>query len=300
MMVDIRDKWRPRHALFAALALIVVTNAVALFGVWDNRSGEPESLLIMSQRELWPNTWWRFKGENSATTLRLRWRIPHYAEEHDRNSVYRRSYANSGGVAVWCDREKLEALGFELDDEDGERLPSYYYSRLSREAYLVLEFDGEAYQRELEHARQVVKREESASSIDEHKRSEQESRIKTARKTLEDEENSNSRLFVIDAGLDVESLRSQYPDRGRYAIVRGEVKPRLVGSGKEKKVMGFVSDIANDRVNVPYHLRQLFEPMYGEGRRVQSSKVTAYEVELAFGQQLEPWISGVRGDIVGR
>ena len=44
---------------------------------------------------------------------------------------------------------------------------------------------------------------------------------KLARETLQREQTSASRLFVIDAGSDMASLRTRYPDRQRYAIVQG-------------------------------------------------------------------------------
>src|SRR5690606_5713465 len=44
---------RPRHGLLAGLALILLSNAVALGGAWYNRQGEAESRLQLSERELW-------------------------------------------------------------------------------------------------------------------------------------------------------------------------------------------------------------------------------------------------------
>ena len=46
------NKWTRGHTLAIGIALIVLTNAVALGGVWWNRSATPESALTLSQREL--------------------------------------------------------------------------------------------------------------------------------------------------------------------------------------------------------------------------------------------------------
>jgi hypothetical protein len=291
------SNWNRRHALLAALALVMLTNAVALLGVWYNRSGEPESQLTMSQRELWPPYDWKFDGENSATTLRLRWRVPLYDEE-DSPSPYRTSYANSGGVATWFDRTKLETLGFDLKDEKKLESSSYSYSQLSKQAYLVLEFDGEYYQRALRIARSALAAEESASSDNAQKSSQQESSLKSARERLADEENKNSRLFIVDAGSEIGALRARYPDRNHYAIVQGEVKPALVGSGKKRWVMGKITDVAIDTINVPYIYRQQFEPMFNEHRRVRANNQSSFEVDLAFGKRLEPWITAVHGEMI--
>ena len=42
--------WTRGRTLAAGAALILLTNAVALSGVFINRSGEPESRLMLSER----------------------------------------------------------------------------------------------------------------------------------------------------------------------------------------------------------------------------------------------------------
>jgi len=48
---------------------------VALTGVYLNRSGEPDSRLTLSQRELTLPWGWGMAKENSGMALRLNWRI---------------------------------------------------------------------------------------------------------------------------------------------------------------------------------------------------------------------------------
>ncbi len=45
-------KWTRGHTVGVGIGLIALTNAVALGGVWWNRSATPESALTLSQREL--------------------------------------------------------------------------------------------------------------------------------------------------------------------------------------------------------------------------------------------------------
>jgi hypothetical protein len=60
-------KLTPRITLLAGGALILLVNAVALTGVYLNRSGEPESRLRLSERELGlPWDWRRQQGEQRA------------------------------------------------------------------------------------------------------------------------------------------------------------------------------------------------------------------------------------------
>ena len=46
--------WSRWHTRFTGLALIAVVNGIAISGVAYNRSGEPESKLRLSERELYP------------------------------------------------------------------------------------------------------------------------------------------------------------------------------------------------------------------------------------------------------
>ena len=64
--------WSRRHTLIAGIALIALTNAVALIGVWYNRSGEPESALRLTQRELAPPYWRGVDRESGGLELRPR------------------------------------------------------------------------------------------------------------------------------------------------------------------------------------------------------------------------------------
>ncbi|MFL6653087.1 MAG: DUF4824 family protein, partial [Sulfurifustaceae bacterium] len=50
--------WSRKRTLLAGIALIAATNAVALVGVAYNRSGEPSSVLKLTERELaLPYSW---------------------------------------------------------------------------------------------------------------------------------------------------------------------------------------------------------------------------------------------------
>lgn len=255
--------WSARHTLAAGAMLILAVNAVALVGVAYNRSGEPESRLVMTEREAHPPQRWGFEAENSGMALFLEWRLP------DR------------GAPAWLDQTKLGELGFDVsrraDDEAGHR----HYEKLhSRDVLLVLEFAGPAYDAALERARRyAAERAEAAASNpgkQEFKRS-----ADAAREQLAREQAIASRLFVVDAGLNHAKLRQRYPDRSRYAIVGGRVRPTLYGERGREKVGGHIEALDASTVNVPLELRPFFE---GADSR--------YEVAVAFGKRLEPWLVG--------
>ena len=261
-----------------ALAVIVVTNAVALSGAMLNRSGDAESQLTLSQREL-RLPYRSFDRENSGLALSLDWRV---LVQPDKNNVYYSWEYSRGGMPEWLDKAKMESLGFDMSTESDQGIRRNDRT-LSREVLLVLEFDGEAYRRSLEMARQsLVAEEEKLAAMPDS--SEKKNRIKSITDQLSREENENSRLFVVDAGLTAEMLRAKYPDRTRYAIVRGQIRP-WSGNGRGDGVArGSISAVSIEGINVPHAFRPLLtnlrEP--GEGR---------FKASLSFGQRLEPWMT---------
>ncbi|MGH8703341.1 MAG: DUF4824 family protein, partial [Burkholderiales bacterium] len=136
--------WSRTHTLIAGLALIALTNAIALGGVAWNRSGEPESVVKLTQRELGQSYWSISDRETGGMELSVRWRVvttvPH-------ESFYPDHY----GAPEWLDREKLAALGFDVSRRPDAR--RRYQRLLPREALVVLEIDGPARQKALERAR---------------------------------------------------------------------------------------------------------------------------------------------------
>ena len=137
--------------------------------------------------------------------------------------------------------------------------------------------------------REYAARQEALRAADPGKK-EPESRARRGRDLLQQEEETNSRLFVIDAGLDAAALRAKYPDRSRYAIVHGFVRPNLAWDDQNSTVTGFVSVLNIDEINVPNRFRQLFT----DGRDQYDVRLPSrYAVTVAFGKRLEPWIAEV-------
>lgn len=271
--------WTGRHTLISGIALILITNAVALLGVSGNRSGEPESVLKLTQRELQP-PYWGMSGENSGMSLRLSWRVPSGGRSWN--------YSYSGGAPDWLDQAKMESLGFDVSTakgmEDNYRRTS---RQLGKEVLLVLEMDGQAYQQALQRARQNAAEQDAklaaTPDVEEQKR-----KARQAQDELKREEQDNSRLFAVDAGLNRAGLRAKYPDRNRYAIVRAQVRP-WSGSA-QGKIAGYIDSISIDAINVPYEHRTMFERSVAV---VQPSARQSFEASVAFGQRLEPWLLGI-------
>jgi hypothetical protein len=279
-------KWSRTHTLIAGLGLLALTNAVALVGVAYNRAGE-EAKLRLTQRELRTPEQWDGNRENSGLALSLIWRVP--LEQAADTQFYGWYYAGAGGTPGWLDKARMEALGFAVPAAPAysDRSRARYEKQLPREVLLVLELDGPTHQRALELAGQHVARAEAklASSPGDKSLA---GRVKTARQGLEWETQRNSRLFVVDAGLELDVLRAKYPDTSRYAVVRGLVRPAVVDD-KTGKVEGYVGGLSIESINVPFGLREV-PGRVAEIKDVDQRNKVPFEATVAFGRRLEPWI----------
>ena len=152
----------PRTMLLAGAALILLVNAVALGGVYLNRSGEPESRLRLSERELGLPWGWSRGTENSGLALGLIWRVN---DVHAGGEYYAgNSYGYSGGTPVWLDEARMRALGFDTapvaESSEGRRR---FERQQRREVLLVMELAGPAWQQAQERARANAARHDAAA-----------------------------------------------------------------------------------------------------------------------------------------
>jgi hypothetical protein len=280
--------WSRRHTLALGAALILATNAVALFGVAYNRSGTPESELRLSQRELRPAFEWRSSKENSGMSLSLLWRVGN--PDAQKLGVF--NDFGWGSSPTWLDRAKLSQLGFDLSQPVSTPAGRRYYAKLrSKEVYLVLELAGPAYQETVDAVRKLAEQ-RKAEALARPEDAKLKTQADLMDKQLSYQEHDASRLFVVDAGLDAAALRAKYPDRAKYAIVHGRVRPTLGRDGAPDR--GTVTAVVNDSVNVPLDLRKAFAGVaprsYGFGQRYVGP---GFEATVAFGKRFEPWLVAV-------
>lgn len=281
-----------RRLLWGAGVLVLLANAVALAGVAWNRSGEPEASLMLTERELQLPARWRYNRENSGLALALRWRVvPERGP--DREPILHQQATWSD--VHWLDADKLVALGFELDESPD--WPGYRRSRLQqREVWLALELDGPAHARSVQQAREHLfqARRDLAESPDVYLH---QKRAENAEQHFVHVRDEWSRLVAIDADLDAGQLRARHPDREHVAIVRGRVRPGWRGKAPDSagkgEWRGHIEAVSISSVHVPRHLRQTFDPLLETGA---PNRDDHYQVTLAWGRRLEPWIVDVRSD----
>lgn len=266
-----------RNALIAGSLLLLAANLAALGGVAWNRSGEAESKLVLSQRELqrnWSYGFW--SEENSGVELRLELRSPSSEPPSD--------------LAPPLPPEQMRALGFSIPDALDEESVRRYRRQQEKQVLLVLELDGPAYRREVRLAEERLAEERLAEASARSKALPRDemlsSQMEAARHQLKHEQGEASRLFIVDAGLDLAALRQRYPERQRYAIVKGRVRPWSAVDGGRTLVGGYISRTDLAAINVPRQWHAVFAKV-----DEQNYRLAPLELHLSFGQRLEPWIT---------
>lgn len=260
-----------RHALFGlAGLLILLVNAIVLAGVAWNRSGTPESQLDLSQRELYLPAYGNFSEDNSSPAFELRWR-----------SLGAQAERFGNRTPAWLNADKLAALGFPAEQLQVSRR-DLLRERQSREVLLVLELDGPAYQAAMRQAEaELARLREEGAAGDE---------LKSWQEHLNDLRERDSRLYAVDAGLALEALRQRYPDRRQYAIVAARVSLYSQPESMPGGIGGYIDSLAVERLHLPAALRGPFRELSAGGQR----RTATYQVEVAFGRRLEPWVLDAR------
>ena len=270
------------RTLFAlGFVLLVATNLVVLAGVLANRSGEPEALMTLTEREL-PLPF-RLHKENSGLALRIAWRAPGNGAG---------GYFDQGNPA-WLDAAKLKELGFKAEDTGGSTgRKDYPRPALSKEVFIVLENNGAAYREAVKNAESELAKETAAQAANSGDKKLREA-LQRAEDRLQHERITKSRLFAVDAGLDPRILRGKYNDRTRFIIAKGVVEPGYVFRSKEKEVTGHIKGLSVAALHVPLNQRKVLDTFLTQNRRKDAFQPPQYEVKLAYGSRFEPWIVSI-------
>jgi Domain of unknown function (DUF4824) len=273
--------------LAAGVALILLTNLVALAGVWYNRSDKARYQLTLTEREL--NLPYSYqKKENSGMTLTLRWRT-------------------SGDSSNWrwsrklnISKERFLQFGFKLS----EGRVNTHYVRAS-EGFAVLELAGETYKNQLTRMQHSFDTETPFESNNVEPTSfepDGKEGRPISEKELTDFKTTQTRLYVIDVGIDAAALDKQYPDKDKYAVVGAIIRPSYNSSQNSNYNSNYSGDewsVRVDRllvgqINVPAQHRGFLDSIQLSDHYTSESNSPRYEVDIAWGKRLEPWIKQVR------
>jgi hypothetical protein len=267
----------------AALGLLVVSNAFVLAHVALNRSGEPESEMLLTAREL------QYAGgssDDSSVVLMLRWQ----------NTAPEYLVGTQIDDPGWFDAKKLEELGFDLSVPAGSpQAPRFYENLQSRQVYAALEFEGAAWEQWL--ARREV---QLASDLSYGP-------LVTMPDRISIESQTTSRLVAIDAARDPAALRRKYPDRKRVMILPAVVRAkhetlRIKSAGapaRPEYLRGAITRLAIESINVPaplsrqFYGQQSYSAYTYDGKQVRIV-LPPYSALLRVGSKYEPWITDVK------
>ncbi len=271
-----KDFLSSRRLFILSFAIIILTNIVVLSFVLSNRYGEPDAHITLTEREL--SLRHKTYKENSGLSLSINWRsLP--KEKSDDDYYYDRWRTPS-----WLNQKKLRELGFNIDYYLNLAKSDYHYKRvLPKEIYIVLEYNGVLYKESFRRTKIISRKREDLSKYE-------------ADEILNRVVN-RSRLFTIDAGLDHHKLRKKYQDRSRFIISKGLVRMNYWrDNSKGEKIHGNIAGLSIDSIHVPFKYRKEFDEII---KRDKNSKREVnppprYEIELAFGNRLEPWILSVK------
>lgn len=277
--------------LITGLAIIILTNVVALGGVAYNRSGDPDAVVELTERELYKAYQSGIEKENTGLRLSISCRIETTENEFSHGN------RNCSGSPRWLDKEKLIQLGFEYKSYDKNKKHQYSNKVLPKEAYLVLEYDGDTHDRALASKDKILASERKLQSNNPENK-EFEERASQAQEQLIAEQQYNSRLFAIDAGLDRAALRKAYPEKNRYLMMKASIRPEWKTRINGHIWSGRITELFIGIINVPLEYRNAISSLEQGLRRNRKSEGPRFKVTVAFGKRSEPWVTGV--EVIGK
>jgi hypothetical protein len=199
-----------------------------------------------------------------------------------------------GGYALpWLRRQKLEELGFDFGSIPQDALAAEYSRQLPRRAFVVLEYDGPAWQNylsDLRRRRAVMERE-----ADEVRRGVRAQSAVTEPyvPSVDDEERSASRLMPVDAGIDARALRQAYPNRRRHIIVPATVRAQFDYQPAAERITGSISPVTRSLI-VPRQWRSVFDTLGAPPPDYRGRGwPPRYTVTVSYGSRREPWIISI-------
>ena len=231
--------------------------------------------------------------------LILNWNMPGY---------YKHDWER--GENTWLKEEKLAELGFDTGFplEDTIEAELHYRHQLPRQAYVVLEFNGDAYQDWLKGAGKRIQ--EIRQEISEEKNPNEKRHLEDSIRKVEMQIIGLSHLFAIDAGQDPELLRKQYSDQSKYiitpAVFRILLSIQFESKGppevSEKYFLGgSVGKSFLPKIHVTNDYRSFFisdiktrTKTHPPGHYSLSDLEPRYQVTLNYGKRYEPWIADVQ------
>src|SRR5579864_375075 len=249
-------------SLICAGALVIVTDAFVLVGVSGNRSAAIEDIEL-TERELQLE---QAGEDNTGVSLRL---------DHSGRTYFGRVQMEE--KPDWFDQAKLAEVGFDVRVPPADPAAEIHYRDvLPRDAFVVLEYGGPAWEAWVKQA------EESAQ--------------RTSPGPLRWDPRDRTHLVAVDAGRDPAALRRKYPDPAKHLIVRAVVRlgfqktwdPATQQMISPKFLRGEVQTITPNEIHVPMPMATTLAGLPTDRHQPR------YAVTLRYGTRYEPWVVKIR------
>jgi len=280
--------------LIIGIAIITLTNIIALAGVVYNRSGQPTSSVTLNERELrMPYSWHGESlsdSENTAMSLRIDFERSQHLTDMRLNE------------------QELEDLGFTFMNKE------YSFWTSSRTFYWALEFDGKHYANDLKAAKSELL--DAQQLITDVRQQDDKKDISMAKEALENKqerfdrvEQTQSRLYVVDFDRNLDSLKQKFAGQSNVIFMQGLVKPykhyelyakltseqdidSALNSEKQDLQYGLrFSNLLVSNVHIPL---EMTGPLHSlSSKKYNEISPPRYVVELKLGRRLEPFIQAV-------
>jgi len=261
-------------SLLGAAAIILLANTFALVHAAMNRSGTPESEIVLTDREL--KYYGNLGDEDSGVELRIDWSI--------RQSLNAVDFRGLDPPEEIFDTQKLQQIGFDCSVAPGDSKAGDFYARQRpRRAFVALEYNGPAWRAFLERFARAA---------------EQRADLKDG---LEFQRNQRTQLWAIDGAGDPETLRARYPDRNSILILPAVITishvpnmPEFQGRpARAAHLTGNIQQVPST-IHVPRPFSDGFRRRGNTSARPKEALETPlYRVHLRYGSALEPWITAV-------
>lgn len=260
-----------QHNLKVLAALICFVNIVVLSNVFYNRMGEPFQITLTERELSIP------RGnnlENSGLNLTINYRVP-------TSDV--KLFVGGYKIPDWLTREKMLSLGFNetalapVEKELGNK------RQTAKEAFVALEYDGDSYRKMV----QVVKQWADLQPTDEN------TLDKSINKRVQNENVEASRLFVVDANLDLARLKEKYRDKSSIFFAKAIIRPvNFTNYQGTTFGPGAIESLSISRINLPNPFNLELAHLPPEDYNI--IEPPRYEVDVSIGKSLEPWVTAIR------
>lgn len=245
----------PKNLFGIAISIIILSNLIILFNLYQNRTNPPDSVVTLTQREL---TSYNYYENQQDRYFRINWK---------------------NGMEL--DNQKLTQLGFDI-----ENALKFGKHRELREVFVVLEVDSPLHQKFIKEKRKDFEnRIIDANQV----------YINSAKNNLEKSIYGSSRLYILDANLNYEELRKKYSDRSRYIIQKAQIRIYRTHDNNRYYINGYISTLSIPHIHISLKNSIIINNIIKNSTRDKRYKhYPKYKVKVAFGSRLEPYIIDIK------